>query len=190
MLGFKLNHVDKRGHCLATNLYMEPLLTFFNQALSNKIKITMKMCSFKKSVWKMSTQTNDMTKTMQNTTLLDACAMVSTPHDRTWIISGDLVLMNKASKRREVSSAILANAIWKYSQPFIAHTNQMCLHCMKHYNDVIMSAMAYQITSLAIVYPSVYSCADQRKTSKLRVTGLCAGNSPTGDWWIPHTNGQ
>ena len=32
-----------------------------------------------------------------------------------------------------------------------------------HYNDVIMSAMASQITSLMIVYSSVYSDADQRK---------------------------
>ena len=32
-----------------------------------------------------------------------------------------------------------------------------------HYNDVIMSAMASQITSLTIVYPPVYSHANQRK---------------------------
>ena len=32
-----------------------------------------------------------------------------------------------------------------------------------HYNDVIMGAMASQIASLAIVYSSVYSDADQRK---------------------------
>ena len=108
-----------------------------------------------------------------------------------------------------------------------------------HYNDVIMSTMASQITSLSIVYSTVYTGADQRKhqssallafvwgihrgpprptanycrsyltlqwrhnehdgisnhqplhcllnrlygrrskkTSKLRVTGLCVGNSP------------
>ena len=32
-----------------------------------------------------------------------------------------------------------------------------------HYNDVVMSAMASQITSLTIVYRTVYSGADQRK---------------------------
>ena len=32
-----------------------------------------------------------------------------------------------------------------------------------HYNDVIMGAMASQITSLTIVYSSIYSGADQRK---------------------------
>ena len=52
-----------------------------------------------------------------------------------------------------------------------------------HYCDVIMGAIASQITSLTIVYSTVYSDADQRKKSKLRVTGLCAGNSPvTGEF--------
>ena len=32
-----------------------------------------------------------------------------------------------------------------------------------HYTDVIMGAMAYQITSLTIVYSTVYSGADERK---------------------------
>ena len=39
-----------------------------------------------------------------------------------------------------------------------------------------MGAMLSQITSLTIVYSNVYSGAD-KKTSKLRVTGLCEGNS-------------
>ena len=47
-----------------------------------------------------------------------------------------------------------------------------------HYNDGIMNAMASQITSFAIVYWTVYSRRWSRKTSKLRITGLCAGNSP------------
>ena len=45
-------------------------------------------------------------------------------------------------------------------------------------SDVITSAMASQFTSLTAVYLTVYSGTDLRKTSKLRVTGLCAGNSP------------
>ena len=40
-----------------------------------------------------------------------------------------------------------------------------------------MDTMASQITSLTIVYSVVFSDAD-KKTSKLRVTGLCEGNSP------------
>ena len=44
-----------------------------------------------------------------------------------------------------------------------------------------MSTMAYQITSLTIVYATVCSGSDQRKHQ--RVTGLCAGNSPvTGEF--------
>ena len=38
-----------------------------------------------------------------------------------------------------------------------------CLSYTVHYNDVIMSAMASQITSLTIVYSTVYAGADQRK---------------------------
>ena len=46
----------------------------------------------------------------------------------------------------------------------------------RHNSDVIMGAMASQITSLTIVYSTVHSGA--KKTSKLQVTGLCAGKSP------------
>ena len=48
----------------------------------------------------------------------------------------------------------------------------------RHYNDIIMGAVASKITSLRIVYSTVYSDVDQRKKSKPRVTGLCAVNSP------------
>ena len=45
-----------------------------------------------------------------------------------------------------------------------------------------MDAMASQITSFTIVHSTVYSGADKKK-SKLRVTGLCVGNSPvTGEF--------
>ena len=45
-----------------------------------------------------------------------------------------------------------------------------------HYSDVIMGTMASQITSLTIVHSTVYSGADKKRTSKLRVTGLCQSN--------------
>ena len=46
-----------------------------------------------------------------------------------------------------------------------------------------MGVITSQITSLTIVYSIVHSGADKKKTSKLRVTGLCAGNSPaTGEF--------
>ena len=47
--------------------------------------------------------------------------------------------------------------IWRFLK------NTCTLYSVKHFNDVIMTAMASQITSLAIVYSSVYSGADQRK---------------------------
>ena len=53
-----------------------------------------------------------------------------------------------------------------------------------HYSDVIMGAMASQITSLTIVYSTVYSSADQRKhqssASLASVRGIHRGqvNSP------------
>ena len=46
-----------------------------------------------------------------------------------------------------------------------------------------MSTMASQITSLTIFYSTFYSKRRSKKTPKLRVTGLCAGNSPvTGEF--------
>ena len=50
-----------------------------------------------------------------------------------------------------------------------------------HYNDVIMGAMDSQITSLMIVYRLFRHRL--KKSPKLRVTGLCEGNSPvTGEF--------
>ena len=78
-------------------------------------------------------------------------------------------------------------------------------YCLYHYGDVTMGAIASQITSLTIVYSIVYSDAEQRTHQKLRVTGLCVGNSPgTGEfpaqmasnaenvsiWWRHHDNGN
>ena len=51
-----------------------------------------------------------------------------------------------------------------------------------HYSDVILRTMGSQITSLTVVYSTIYSGADKKK-SKLHVTGLCARNSPvTGEF--------
>ena len=54
-----------------------------------------------------------------------------------------------------------------------------------HYSDVIMGAMASQITDVSIDYWTVCSGADKKKKKKieLRVAGLCEGNSPfTGEF--------
>ena len=57
-----------------------------------------------------------------------------------------------------------------------------------HYNDVIMGTLASHITSLMIVYATVYSDADQRKHQSS--TSLAFVRENTSDRWIPHTNGQ
>ena len=45
---------------------------------------------------------------------------------------------------------------------YVGDVQQGCMDRI-HYNDVIMSAMASQITSLLIIYSTVYLGADQRK---------------------------
>ena len=57
-----------------------------------------------------------------------------------------------------------------------------------HYDDVIMGAMASQITSLTIVYSTVYSDAYQRK--HLSSASLAFVRGSHRDRWIPRTNGQ
>ena len=56
------------------------------------------------------------------------------------------------------------------------------------YNDVIIGAMASQITSLTIVYSSIYSGADQRKHQSS--ASLASVRESTGHRWIPRTYGQ
>ena len=79
-------------------------------------------------------------------------------------------------------------------------------HCAEgpissHYNDVIMDAIASQITSLTIVYSTVYSDADQRKHQSSASLAFVRGihrwpvNSPhkwpvtrknVSIWWCHH----
>ena len=74
-----------------------------------------------------------------------------------------------------------------YFQANITGANLLSCHVvqfLQHYNDVIMGAIASQITSLAIVFWTVYSDADQRKhqssASLAFVRGIHRGpvNSP------------
>ena len=59
-------------------------------------------------------------------------------------------------------------------------------HFPLHYSDVIMGAMASQLTSLDIVYSTVYSGADQTNIIAPRHWPLCG--EFTGDRWMPRTN--
>ena len=57
-----------------------------------------------------------------------------------------------------------------------------------HYDDVIMTTIASQITSLAVVYSTVYSDADQRKHQSSASLAFVWGIHR--DRWIPRTKGQ
>ena len=73
---------------------------------------------------------------------------------------------------------------WKrfpHYRPFMRVNHQ-------HYGDVIMGTIASQITSLTIVYSTVYSCADQRKHQSSASLAFVWGIHR--DRWIPRTNGQ
>ena len=52
-----------------------------------------------------------------------------------------------------------------FKMDFIGYSISISLTSLTwvHYSDVIMSAMASQVTSLTFVYSTVYSGADQRK---------------------------
>ena len=70
-----------------------------------------------------------------------------------------------------IKSSKVQSVIWSKNNtifvllPHISVANEYTWHSSfaTHYSDVIMGAMAYQITSLVIVYSTVYSGADQRK---------------------------
>ena len=57
-----------------------------------------------------------------------------------------------------------------------------------HYNDVIMTTIASQITCLAVVYSTVFSVADQRKHQSSASLAFVWGIHR--DRWIPRTKGQ
>ena len=60
--------------------------------------------------------------------------------------------------------------------------------CTVHYDDVIMTQLASQITSLTVVYSAVYSDADQRKHQSSASLAFVWGIHR--DRWIPRTKGQ
>ena len=68
------------------------------------------------------------------------------------------------------------------------HINRWFLRVCMHYNDVIMSTMVSQITSLAIIYSTVYSGTDKKNIKAPRHWPLLG--EFTGDRWIPRTKGQ
>ena len=59
---------------------------------------------------------------------------------------------------------------------------------MRHYTDVIMTTIGSQITSLTVVYSTIYSDADQRKHQSSASLAFVWGIH--WDRWIPRTKAQ
>ena len=83
-------------------------------------------------------------------------------------------LKNTWTKSQQINKNARTRILHIYRTPLCLKGKHSCLH----YIDIIMSAMSSQIASLTIVYSTVYSRRRSKKTSKLRVTGLCGRNSP------------
>ena len=145
------------------------------------------------------------------------------------MVSIDHILIESVSRNLiDEKSSLVQSMAWRRtgntpsSEPTTIHINNVYMwysgevsqhikaeHCIhvseKNYSGVIMGTMASQITSLTIIYSSVYSRLRSKKTSKLRVTGPCAGISlVTGEfpaqkvsnaenafiWWHHHEPGH
>ena len=85
-----------------------------------------------------------------------------------------LVTFLALGRSQDISSAV--------KQPLSITVKQSC-QPTNHFNDVIMGAMASQISSLMIVLLNRLYRRRLKKASKPRVTGPCVGNSPvTGEF--------
>ena len=92
-----------------------------------------------------------------------------------------LVLLSNDSKTRQQD----ARPSWPdpYRVHFVSSMSDLCLTLfVVHYNDIVMSAMASQITSVTIVYSRFYSGTNhqrnhQSSTSLAALLALCVGNS-------------
>ena len=86
-------------------------------------------------------------------------------------------------------SSLMSAILSEFTEKFEVHSYLRSVTVATcHYIDVIMTTMASQITSLTIVYSTVYSDADQRKhqssASLAFVWGIHRGR------WISRTNDQ
>ena len=78
--------------------------------------------------------------------------------ERDWIVVVKLILQICTLDLTDVRfGMIFLTTYWKHTELPFDNIGDV------HYSDVIMGAMASQITRLTIVYPTVYSGADQRK---------------------------
>ena len=83
---------------------------------------------------------------------------------------------------RVIHKYLSCSTIWKlqlriFTMYLAKGAETLCFH----YSDVIISAMASQITGVQIVWLIVCSGADQRKHQSSAILGLCEGNPPVTD---------
>ena len=72
--------------------------------------------------------------------------------------------LNSDKTMVDIVKFVIQLPFWHVFVSYRMIMNHWSNHCTsQHYNDVIMGAIASQITSLTIVYSTVYSGADQRK---------------------------
>ena len=69
----------------------------------------------------------------------------------------------KKQTRFPLDSCMFSYQMWHVTLVVIIRPTMRIPHPFTHYNDVIMSAMASQITGVSIAYSAVCSGADQRK---------------------------
>ena len=84
------------------------------------------------------------------------------------------------------SSMLAMELLQSFTKPSNCEQTMTYMHYGNHYNDVIMSAIVSQITSLTSLYSTVYSDADQRKHQSSASLAFVRGIH----WWIPCTKGQ
>ena len=123
------------------------------------------------------------------------CHFVPSPHNRILLSIGYSRFIAPYTWRPEQSAPSIHTLWYQQHQGLVTAIRMLAIWPEKyecfpgspysaHYNDVIMGTMASQITSLTIVYSTVYSDADQRKhqssASLAFVRGIHRGlvNSP------------
>ena len=111
--------------------------------------------------------------------------------------SSQLIIIILQISRWSILDSIQANLIGQslFKQWDFDTLKDISCNCDDHYNDVIMSTMASQITSLTIVYSTFYSRRRWKKTSKLHDNSPMIGEFPTqrasnmeniSIWWHHH----
>ena len=107
-----------------------------------------------------------------------SCIVIANKPFEPWTISfslnsGSMRNMYTVSLSRRHGKSFNITGLW-----WVKYTDRS----PRDYNDVIMGAIVTYITSLTIVYSTVYSGADQRKHQSSASLAFMR--------WIPRTNGQ